>query len=69
MFSVAQKRQIANSVQAILRDTDHPELPSGEIQFNLHVYGDEGWSWADISNNGAVESPSENLWNESQDKI
>lgn len=57
MFSVAQKRDIAEKVQAVLRETGHPELPEGEIQFQLHVEGAEGWSWADIRNNGAVENP------------
>lgn len=68
MFSVQQKREIADAVQKILRATNHPELPSGEIQFGLHVVGAESWSWADIRNNGAVTNPSVNPWNEKQDK-
>jgi len=68
MFSVRQKREIADKVQAILRETGHPELPLGEIQFSLYVVGAESWSWADIRNNGAVTKPSVNSWNESQDK-
>lgn len=68
MFSVRQKRAIADSVQRILRDTNHPELPKGEIRFALHVDGAEAWSWADIRNNGAVELPGINPWNERQDK-
>jgi len=64
MFSVLQKRAIAHEVQRILRDTNHPELPKGEIQFHLHVDGAESWSWADIRNNGAVEFPDVNPWNE-----
>ena len=67
MFSVKQKRAISSAVQAALRETDHPELPDSEIQFTLHVDGAQSWSWADIRNNGAVESPSVNPWNESQD--
>ncbi len=66
MFSVAQNREIAEKVQAILRETNHPELPEGEIQFMLQVKGKEYWSWADIENNGAVENPSVNPWNEQQ---
>jgi hypothetical protein len=55
MFSVQQKREIAEAVQTILRNTNHPELPQGEeIQFLLHVKGAEDWSWANIRNNGAV---------------
>ena len=67
MFSVRQKREIADKVQQVLRDTNHPELPGGEIQFKLLVSGAKGWSWADIRNNGAVENPSVNSWNEGQD--
>jgi hypothetical protein len=65
MFSVQQKREIAEKVQKILRETEHPELPKGEIQFELHVSGAEPeWSWADIRNNGSVKSPDVNPWNE-----
>jgi len=68
MFSVKQKRQISEAVQKILRDTSHPELPKDtEIPFHLHVKGAESWSWADIRNNGAVEDPEVNPWNEKQD--
>lgn len=69
MFSVRQKREIAEKVQAILRDTGHAELPEGEIQFKLHVNGLENWSYADIENNGAVVNPSINQWNEKQDSV
>lgn len=68
MFSVTQKRHISEEVQRILRETNHPELPAGEIQFSLHVDGAESWSWADIRNNGAVPIPSINPWNELQDR-
>jgi len=76
MFSVRQKRDIADAVQRILRETNHPELPKGEITFNLFVQGAfaenflsprEDWSWAQIRNNGAVLNPGINPWNESQD--
>lgn len=66
MFSVEQKRQIADAVQTILRATQHPELPPGEIRFQLHVEGAEWWAWADIANNGAVPLPGINPWNELQ---
>jgi len=55
MFSVRQKREIADAIQKVLRETAHPELPAGEIRFLLHVDGAESWSWADIRNNGGVE--------------
>jgi len=67
MFSVQQKRAIADKVQQILRETQHPELPEGEIQFHLHVAGAESWSWADINNNSAVLVPAVNPWNERQE--
>ena len=64
MFSLKQKREISEKVQAILRETAHPELPEGEIQFHLHVEGAGAWSWADILNNGSVPNPEVNPWNE-----
>jgi hypothetical protein len=68
MFSVRQKREIAEKVQTILRETGHPELPDTEIQFLLHVEGAESWSWADIRNNGAVNNPGVNPHNEAMDR-
>jgi len=64
MFSTQQKRHISNEIQRILRETNHPELPSHEIRFQIHVEGDQPWSWADIVNNGACPIPKVNLWNE-----
>ncbi len=67
MFSVRQKREMADKVQQILRDTNHPELPRGEIQFELKVLGATVMSWADIRNNAAISNPSVNPHNENQD--
>jgi hypothetical protein len=67
MFSVRQKREIAEKVALILRDTGHSELPAGEISFTLHVDGAESWSWADIRNNAAVINPDVNPHNEAMD--
>ena len=69
MFSVRQKREIADAVQEILRATNHPDLPVGEIQFLLFVDGSEAWSWADIRNNGTISYPGINLHNEVQDEL
>jgi hypothetical protein len=69
MFSVREKREIAEAVQKILRATHHPELPDGEIQFHLHVGGKLQWQWADIRNNGAVPVPDVNPHNERQDGL
>lgn len=67
MFSVRQKHEIAEAVQKILRATNHPELPAGEISFHLHVDGAEKWSWANIRNNNADIELTVNPWNEAQD--
>jgi hypothetical protein len=64
MFSANQKKWIADSIQEILRETNHPELPKGEIEFHIHVKGGEAWSWADIQNNGSVGTPGINPHNE-----
>ena len=69
MFSVRQKREISAKVQQILRETNHPELPEGEISFNLHVEGAGPFSWADIRNNSSIISPSVNPHNEAQDPL
>lgn len=66
MFSIQQKRDISEAIQKILRATNHPELPKGEINFHLHVDGDQNWSWADIKNNGSIIKPDVNPWNEIQ---
>lgn len=70
MFSVRQKREIAGKVQAILRETNHPELSKGNIRFKLRVEGAESWSFADIMDNqSAMESSggTPNPWNEQMD--
>jgi len=68
VFSIREKRAIADAVQKILRATGHPELPRGEIQFLLRVAGEEPWSWADIRNNGAVSDAGGISWNERFDE-
>ena len=67
MFSIRQKREISDKIQTLLKGTNHPELPKGEISFNLHVDGAESWSWADIKNNSSCLNPSINPHNEAQD--
>lgn len=52
MFSDIEKQDIAAKVQKLLRSTGHGELPKqGEVNFILHVDGEEEWSWANIVNN------------------
>lgn len=68
MFSVRQKRIIANRIRLLLLEIGHPELPKeGPIEFHLHVKGAEPWSWADIKNNEAVDNPGINPHNEAMD--
>ena len=50
MFNTEQKMEISKKIQHILEETHNPELPTGEINFLLHVDGAEGWSWANIFN-------------------
>ena len=57
MFTVEQKRKIAGEIQESLRATNNPELPKGEIQFTIHVWGSTPISWADIVNNGQIPNP------------
>ena len=69
MFSVRQKREIADKIQKAIRETNHPELPISEIEFHIHIDGINDWSYADILNNGAVRCPDVNPWNETQDVV
>jgi hypothetical protein len=68
MFSVRQKRLIAQQIQDILRATNHPELAPGEIVFEIKIKGAQPWSWAIIRNNLAITDPGINPWNEAQDR-
>lgn len=51
MFSIKLKQEISEKIQKILQETNHDELPEGEIKFILHIDGAENWSWANITNN------------------
>ena len=67
MFSVDQKRQIAEAVEKVLLDFHHPEMPITKPKFHLHVEGAESWSWAEIEPNWVFDNdhkPGVNLWNE-----
>lgn len=72
MFSIRQKQKIADEIQKIIRATNHPELPDGEIEFEIHIKGKEDWSWADIKNNGSWDGSVSNhiafIHNEMNDK-
>lgn len=44
MFTLDQKIQISAAIQKLLRDSNQPQLPEGEIEFSLVVLGkDDDW--------------------------
>ena len=55
MFSVEEKKKIAEAIEKLLLDLKHPEMPTEKPKFKLHVDGKEGWSWADIEPNWVFE--------------
>ncbi len=72
MFSVAEKQRIAQAIEDVLRDINHPEMDLNHIRFTLHVDGKESWSWADIVPNRlarANPNPISAAWNESSRDI
>jgi hypothetical protein len=68
MFSIAQKRFIAATIETCLLKFHHPEMPLEKPKFKLHVDGAESWSWADIEPNwifdDAQKQPDVNPYNE-----
>ena len=71
MFSVEQKKHIANIIEKTLLDLKHPEMPEDKPNFSLHVDGKESWSYADIDPNWTYDEnnkPTINPWNELNDK-
>ena len=67
MFSMEQKRQIAEGVEKIVLGFKHPEMPTEKPRFSLHVDGKESWSFADIQPNWMFDDankPGVNPWNE-----
>ena len=66
MFSVEQKRTIAEAVEKAILAFDHPEMPKEKPVFKLHIEGEESWSWADIEPNWVYDDkkPGVNPWNE-----
>jgi len=61
MFSVAEKKLIAEKVEKILLDLKHPEMPTSKPKFMLHVDGEESWSWADIEPNWVFDDGKKQL--------
>lgn len=67
MFSVTEKRKIAEEIEKLLLSFDHPEMPKDRPSFTLHVDGAESWSWANIEPNWKYNenNPQQiNPWNE-----
>jgi len=67
VFSTAEKKKIADAIERLLLDLNHPEMPKSRPAFKLHVAGKEGWSWADIEPNWKYDEsnlPTSNPWNE-----
>ena len=54
MFSPEEKKKIAKEVERILLSFGNPEMPKEKPYFELHVKGEEGWSWADIKPNWCI---------------
>ena len=67
MFSVKEKIEISKKVEEVLPSFKHPEMPTENVNFRLHIDGKEGWSWADIEPNwkfGPSAPATANPWNE-----
>ena len=67
MFSMEEKKQIAQKIEELLLGFNHPEMPKERPLFTLQVIGKEPWSWAEISPNWTFSEhnpPQVNPWNE-----
>lgn len=66
MFSRAEKMKIAQAIEDVLKEINHPEMDINDIHFQLHVEGNTGWSWADIheTRKDDTRTVDPNPWNE-----
>lgn len=68
MFSITEKRKIAEAVEKLILALDHPEMPKSKPSFRLHIDGAESWSFADIEPNWVFDDGQKqagvNPWNE-----
>lgn len=55
MFSSEEKKKIAEGIEKLLLDLNHPEMPKEKPKFKLHVGGKEEWPWANIEPNWIFE--------------
>ncbi len=72
MFSIDEKKQIAEAIEKLLLSFNHPEMPLEKPVFELAVLGKEQWSWAKIEPNWKFDEnnkPGVNPWNEVSRKI
>jgi len=64
MFSIAEKQKIAKAVEDVIRSIDHPEMDKENIRFELHIFGKQAWSYANIHSNNEPMRGEPNPWNE-----
>ncbi len=56
MFTREEKMFLANKIQELLDDMNHPDLPKKKkIHFHLHINGIHSFSFCDVFNNRNVE--------------
>jgi len=67
MFSIAEKKKIAEGVEALLLSFNHSEMPTEKVRFELHIEGKEAWSWANIRPNWMHDDAGD--LNERMDKL
>lgn len=56
MFDKKQKQFISSAIEKILLDLNHPEIPTKNVNFSLHIYGGPVGSWAHITPNWQPEN-------------
>lgn len=61
MLSQQVKKELSEKIQALLQEIQDDELPTGEINFILHIDGKEDWSWTNIRNYNAKNDPIPNI--------
>lgn len=64
---MTEKQKIADVIEKVLIEINHPEMPTEKPYFILHVEGKEPWSWADIQPNWTFtkeKPPTTTGWNE-----
>jgi len=66
MFTRKEKELIAQTIEDVLLNLDHPEMPKENPNFKIDIAGKEAWSWAEILPNWTYSEknpPGENKWN------